>query len=68
MVEVFEDLLCAVAPQRGVRGMAPIWRTALWELLSVGMVSRLQSTEVIAGILSLILSSLIAWQFFRFVG
>ena len=67
MVEIFEDLLCeAAAPQRS--GIALVWRTALWELISVGLVSRLQSTAVIAGILSMIVSSLIAWEFFRAVG
>jgi hypothetical protein len=49
MVEIFEDLLCeAAAAQRGGVGIALVWRTALWELISVGLVSRLQSTAVIA--------------------
>jgi hypothetical protein len=68
MVEIFEDLLWQAAPRGAAIGMAPVWRTALWELFSVGIVLRLWSTEVIAGVLSLIISSLIAWQFFRAVG
>jgi hypothetical protein len=68
MVEVFEDLLWESAPRSGAFGLALVWGTAFGELFSVGVVSRLQSTEVIASILSLIVSSLIAWQFFRAVG
>jgi hypothetical protein len=68
MVEIFEDLLCELGPQRGAMGLTLVWRTALWELIGVGLVSRLQSTAVIAGILSMIVSSLIAWEFFRAVG
>jgi hypothetical protein len=68
MVEVFEDLLWEVTLQSGAAGIAPVWRNALWELLSIGAVARMQSTPVVAGLLSLIISSIIAWEFFRAVG
>jgi hypothetical protein len=68
MVEIFEDLLLDAATRRGVRGMVPVGCQALWELLSVGLLLRMQTTEAIAGVLSLFISSVIAWGLFRAVG
>jgi hypothetical protein len=68
MVEVFEDLLCEVTARRGISGLASVWGTSLWELMSVAMPSRLQKPTVIAGAVSLVVSSVIAWVFFRAVG
>ncbi len=68
MVEVFEDQLAEERQRRGISGIVSVWSTALWEVASVGMLARLNSTEMIAGTLSLLVSSLIAWIFFRTVG
>ncbi len=68
MVEVFEDQLYEAAGQRGRSRIISLWRTALWELASVAIPSRLESTTVIAGAVSLLVSSAIAWVFFRSVG
>jgi hypothetical protein len=68
MVEVFEDQLYEAGVQRGRLGIVSLWRTALWELASVAIPSRLESTTVIAGTVSFLVSSAIAWIFFRSVG
>jgi hypothetical protein len=68
MTEMFEDQLSAAALQRGGAGIVSLWRTALWELAIVAVPSRLESTAVIAGAVSLLVSSAIAWVFFRSVG
>jgi hypothetical protein len=64
MVEVFEDLLHGLPPHRTAIAFASVWRTALFELVSVGMTSRLEDTFVIATAVSLFLSSLLTWAFF----
>jgi hypothetical protein len=68
MAEVFEDVLRAALVERGGSGVADLWCTALWELASVGLPSRLQTTTIVAGTVSFAVSSLIAWIFFRAVG
>jgi hypothetical protein len=67
MVEVFEDLTREAVLQRGLAGMVPLWGSALWEVLSVAVPLRLCDTTVIAGALSLILSSALTLAFFRAV-
>ncbi|MGB7731761.1 MAG: hypothetical protein WBL50_27330 [Candidatus Acidiferrum sp.] len=68
MVEVFEDQLSEAVMQCGRSGIVSLWGTALWELASVAVPSRLESTAVIAGAVSFLVSSAIAWVFFRSVG
>jgi hypothetical protein len=68
MVEVFLDLLRAAIVERGASGVVDLWCTALWELVSVGVPSRLKTGTIVAGALSLAVSSFIAWIFFRAVG
>jgi hypothetical protein len=68
MAEVFEDALRATMVERGASGVADLWYTALWELASVGLPSRLKTNTIVAGTLSFAVSSLIAWIFFRAVG
>lgn len=68
MIEVFEEQLCEAATQCGRSGIVSLWRTALWELASVAVPSSLESTTVIAGAVSFLVSSAIAWVFFRSVG
>ncbi len=68
MIEVFEDQLYEAALQGGRSGIVSLWRTALWELASVAVPLRLESSMVIAGALSFLVSSAIAWVFFRSVG
>jgi hypothetical protein len=68
MVEVFEDLLSDAHSERGAVGIASTWGHALWEFASVGLLSRLSSSAVIAAALSFVVASAIAWVFFRAVG
>ncbi len=68
MVEIFEDLLLELPPRRAVAAYLSLWRIALWELASVGVVSRLQNTAFIAAAASILLSSLLVWSFFRAMG
>jgi len=67
MADVFEDLMCEAAARCGPRGIAIIWRSALWELLTVAAPSRLASNTVMAGALSFLASSALFLVFFRFV-
>ena len=64
MVEVFEDSLLDLPPHRPALAFISLWRTALWELASVGIVSRLQDSFLIATAVSVLLSSLLTWFFF----
>ncbi len=68
MVEVFEDLLLELPPRRAAAAYLSLWRIALWELASVGVLSRLQSTAFIAAAASVLFSSLLMWSFFRVMG
>jgi hypothetical protein len=68
MVEVFLELLRAAIVERGASGVVDLWCTVLWELASVGVPSRLKTGTIVAGTLSLAVSSFIAWIFFRAVG
>lgn len=68
MVEVFEDQLAEERLRSGISGIVSVWRTALWEVASAGVLARLNSTAMIAGTLSFLLASIIAWVFFRTVG
>jgi hypothetical protein len=68
MAEVFEDVLRAATAERGGSGVVDLWCTALWELASVGVPSRLKTDKIVAGTLSFAVSSFIAWFFFRAVG
>ena len=64
MVEVFEDSLYDLPSHGTAVAFASLWRTALWELASVGVMSRLEDTFVIATAASILLSSLLTWAFF----
>lgn len=68
MAEVFEDLLCEVLEQDGVRELAAVWCNVLVELASVAIPARLKPDLLIATALSLLVSSLITWVFLRAVG
>jgi len=67
MVEVFEDLMHEAAARSGRAGIATIWSSALWELLTVAAPSRLASNALMAGALSFLASSALFLVFFRFV-
>jgi len=67
MVEVFEDLTREAMVRNGPRGMAMMWGSALWELLTVAIPARLASNTVMAGALSFLASSALFLVFFRFV-
>jgi hypothetical protein len=68
MLDVFAELVAETSAQRGARGVASLWWITLTESLTVGLLSRLQSTAVIAGAVSFSTASLIVWSFFRAVG
>jgi hypothetical protein len=68
MAEIFEDLLHDAASQRGALGITLLWRCAFLELATVAIPARLQSNQMIAAALSLVVSSLITWVFLRAVG
>jgi len=67
MVEVFEELTREAMSRSGPRGVAMIWRSALWELLTVALPARLASNAAMAGALSFLASSVLFLVFFRFV-
>lgn len=64
MVEIFEDMLRDLPRQHTIAGFLGHWRTALWELASVGLMARLQNRFLIATAASVLLSSLLTWFFF----
>jgi len=66
MAQLFEDLLRDAA-QRGPIAIVSLWRSALWELLTVAAPLRLQNAPLIAGALSLVASSILFLAFFRAV-
>lgn len=68
MVESFEELGRDVILRRGRLGMLSVWRTASWELLSVAVPLRLKSSPVVPALLSFVISSALAWAFFRAFG
>ena len=47
MVSTFSDLICAEWEQKGVLGVARVWRSALGEVFSVAVPLQLQSPIVI---------------------
>ena len=65
MVEIFEDLIGEAGSAGAVAG---IWALAVRELLTVAIPLRLENTRVFAAAVSLLLSSFLAWFFFRSVG
>ena len=68
MAEVFEDQLHDASAQRGAAGIVALWRYALVEFVTVAVPERLKPNLIIAGGLSLVLSSLITWVFLHAVG
>ena len=68
MVELFEDLLNESSARRGSSGPLSVWASAARELLTVAIPSRLQNARWAAAAVSFLISSFIAWIFFRSVG
>jgi len=68
MVEVFGEMTADALAKRNLEKIPQLWATAFWELASVGLPQRLQSTTAIACGVSFLLSGVIAWGFFRAVG
>jgi hypothetical protein len=67
MIDVFVAMLReAVAEQRAV-AIFSVWQSALWELLTVALPSRLASNAVRAGALSFLASAVLFLVFFRAV-
>jgi hypothetical protein len=67
MADVFEALMRDAIVERGPAGTISLWRSALWELLTVAVPLRLASNTVIAGAISLLASALLFLVFFRAV-
>ena len=64
MAEVFRESLRQAALKRGMNGIAKQWGSALWELFTVAAPSRLESSTVMATVLSLLASSALFLAFF----
>ena len=67
MAEVFEALMRDAVIGHGLAGTIPLWRSVLWELLTVALPMRLASNAVIAGAISLLVSSALFLVLFRAV-
>lgn len=68
MLEIFEDLLRDSSSHSGFSGELSVWGDAGRELLTVALPARLQSARWSAAAISFLISSFIAWIFFRSVG
>jgi len=64
MLEVFVTLL---RNKHSAVEVFSVWRSALWELLTVALPSRLASNAVMAGVLSFLASAALFLVFFRAV-
>jgi hypothetical protein len=67
MADVFESAVHDANVESGPSGAASLWRSALWELLTVAVPLRLASNAVMAGAISFLASSLLFLAFFRAV-
>jgi len=67
MTDVFVALLGEAMDQGKRVEIFLLWRSALWELLTVAVPSRLASNAVMAGALSLLASTALFLVFFRAV-
>jgi len=67
MVDVFVATLCDATVERRAVGIFSLWRSALWELLTVALPSRFASNAVMAGALSFLASAALFLVFFRAV-
>ena len=64
MIDVFEQLLRDAVVREGWAGVVALWRSALYELLTVAAPSRLQNTALMAGALSFLVTSTLFFAFF----
>ncbi len=67
MADVFEALMRDAIVERGTAGTISLWRSALWELLTVAVPLRLASSAVMAGAISFLASSVLFLVLFRAV-
>ena len=67
MADVFEAAMCDAITEGGAAGTISLWRSALWELLTVAVPLRLASNTVRAGAISLLASSVLFLALFRAV-
>jgi hypothetical protein len=67
MTQVFADQLSDAWQLRGFAGTVQVWRTAVWELLTVAAPLGLQSPALIAAALSLLGSAALCAAFLRAV-
>lgn len=59
MVNTFSDLICGEWEQKGVLGVARVWRSALGEVFSVAVPLQLQSPIVVTTSLALLSSAVL---------
>jgi len=67
MADVFEAAVQDAIVERGPAGVTSLWRSALWELLTVAVPLRLASNEAMAGAISFLASTVLLLAFFRAV-
>jgi len=67
MADVFEAAVQDAIVERGLAGVTSLWRSALWELLTVAVPLRLASNEAMAGAISFLASTVLLLAFFRAV-
>lgn len=67
MLDVFSAQLCDAIAEGKPAEVFSLWRSALWELLTVAVPCRLSSNEVLAGALSFLASAALFLVFFRAV-
>jgi hypothetical protein len=67
MVDSFSDQMWNEWQRGGIFGVAQVWRSAFWELLSIAVLGQLGSSVVIAAVLSFTGSSALFLVLFRAV-
>lgn len=67
MLTTFSDQMCSEWQRSGRTGVVQVWRSAVWELLSVAIPLQLRSSIVVAMALSFLWSSALFMVLFRAV-
>jgi hypothetical protein len=67
MLTTFSEQMCSEWKRSGLVGIFQVWRSALWELLSVAVPLQLRSSIVVAMALSCLWSSALFLALFRAV-
>ena len=67
MLTTFSEQMCSEWKRSGLVGIVQVWRSAVWELLSVAVPLQLRSSIVVAMALSFLWSSALFMALFRAV-